>query len=57
MSEKGQGDQSSEHEIHIEPGLGLDESGNEILVEVRSDFVLDSSGEAVDANATGNTGT
>ena len=48
MSEKGQG-----VEVHIDEGMALDPTGNEVEIEMRSDFILDSSGETIDAGARG----
>ena len=48
MSEKGQG-----VEIQIGEGLALDQAGDEVVIDVRGDFILDSNGETVDANAVG----
>lgn len=67
MSEKGQGDAGSagsdneavddapESPVRVAPGLALDETGNEVEVELPSDFILDSAGEGIDADAAGAT--
>ena len=68
MSEKGQGDSDSlgpaddaddapETPLRVDAGLALDETGNEITLELPSEFILDSAaGGAIDADSVG-TGT
>jgi hypothetical protein len=61
MSEKGQGDSGlslstpdsaiDDSQVHVGPGMALDELGNEITI--RSDFDLDANSQAADANPTG----
>jgi hypothetical protein len=64
VSEKGQGEEGvvsglgvtepiPGDEVRVDPGLGLDATGDEVVVEVRSDFTLDSNSQTVDANARG----
>ena len=48
MSEKGQG-----VDIQIDEGMAIDEHGNEVVVDLRSDFILDAAGETVDSGAVG----
>ena len=55
MSEKGQGYEigTGNEPIRVEPGLAVDETGNEVIVELRSEYILDSGGETVDSEAVG----
>ena len=66
MSEKGQGDEgvvtglgvstalpATDIPVRVDRGMALDASGDDLAVEVKSDFILDAGGQSVDADARG----